>query len=64
VRAKGWVYVWYATGEDELYNLGKDRWELNNLSQDPSDASVVKRMQNRLDQLCQPPPPDPKFHLP
>lgn len=57
VRAVHTVYVRYATGEEELYDLVADPFELSNLAGDPSAAGLLSSMRARLDVLCDPPPP-------
>jgi N-acetylglucosamine-6-sulfatase len=57
VRAVHSVYVRYATGEEELYDLVGDPFELHNLAADPSAAGLLSSMRARLDSLCDPPPP-------
>ena len=57
VRTEHAVYVRYATGEEELYDLRRDPYELSNLAEDPADAATLDALRRRLDQLCVPPPP-------
>jgi N-acetylglucosamine-6-sulfatase len=57
VRAVHTVYIRYATGEEELYDLEADPFELSNLASDPSAAGLLASMRARLDALCVPPPP-------
>jgi arylsulfatase A-like enzyme len=57
VRAKGWVYVEYATGETELYDLANDPYELQNLSGMAAHSEQESAMHDRMLQLCSPPPP-------
>jgi arylsulfatase A-like enzyme len=57
VRAVHMVYIRYATGEEELYDLTADPFEFSNLSADPSAADLLSSMRARLDALCDPPPP-------
>jgi N-acetylglucosamine-6-sulfatase len=59
VRNTRYVYVEYSTGEEELYDLSADPFELNNLagSQDPQDMQIRSAMHSRLLELCSPPPP-------
>jgi arylsulfatase A-like enzyme len=57
VHSLDWAYTQYATGEEELYDLGADPLELENRAADPTLASVLDAQRARLHQLCQPPPP-------
>ena len=57
VRSQRWMYVSYATGEQELYDLGADPYELENLSADPAHERVLEGRRARLRELCSPVPP-------
>ncbi len=48
VRTAEWLYVEYATGEKELYDLVSDPYELTNLVRDPAYLSVRMDMRDRL----------------
>jgi arylsulfatase A-like enzyme len=51
------LYVTYQTGEEELYDLTADPYELDNRAYDPTFASTVAADRTRLQELCDPPPP-------
>ena len=51
------MYVSYATGEEELYDLRADPYELENLASDPAHGRVLEDRRARLHQLCSPVPP-------
>ena len=57
VRTKHKLYVAYATGEEELYLLSNDPYELRNRAYDVSFDEVLERLRTRVRQLCSPPPP-------
>lgn len=57
VRDTGGLYVKYQTGEQELYDLRADPYELNNVALDSAYASRRNAMYSRLKVLCSPPPP-------
>jgi arylsulfatase A-like enzyme len=57
VRDERYVEVRYATGEQELYDLRRDPYELANRAGDPGAVAVRDRLRHRLDELCDPPPP-------
>ena len=44
VRTKGWRYIRYADGSEELYDHAKDPHEWTNLAANPSRAIVRKRL--------------------
>lgn len=52
-----WMYVRYATGEEELYDLGTDPWELTSLDKDPAYAAQKQALLDLTQQICSPPPP-------
>ncbi len=58
VRSSAWKYVFYGTGEDELYHVASDPFELTNRAADPAYRSQVVASRARLDTLCTPTPPD------
>jgi len=47
IRGNGYVYVEYATGEKEFYNLTNDRYELHNLAS-KLDPATRKALSDRL----------------
>jgi len=51
------MYVRYATGEEELYNLDADPWELTSLDKDPAYAAQKQALLDLTQQICSPPPP-------
>src|ERR687890_348543 len=50
VRTKRYLYVEYEAGERELYDLGKDPYELHNLY-DSADPDLIAQLDSRLDAL-------------
>lgn len=57
VRSQRYVYVYYATGEEELYDLVKDPYQRANLAGRDTYAGVLDRGQVRMLELCTSPPP-------
>lgn len=57
VRSTRWTYVRYTDGEEELYDLASDPAQLRNLATDPRTSAALERMRERLEALCEPPPP-------
>jgi arylsulfatase A-like enzyme len=57
VRSERWTYVRYATGEEELYDLAADPFELENAAGAPSMRPVLEERRARLRTLCSPVPP-------
>jgi N-acetylglucosamine-6-sulfatase len=53
VRTPGWKYIHYTEleGMDELYDLKADRYEMNNLINDPRHAAKLKTMPAELARL-------------
>ena len=48
IREADWRYIWYGTGEEELYNERSDPHELVNLANDPEYTEVKQRLKLRL----------------
>lgn len=57
VRDQRYKYVKYQTGEEELYDLQADPYELVNVAIDPGFADVKTSMHDQMVALCVPPPP-------
>lgn len=57
LRRPALKYVQYATGEEELYNLAADPYELQNLAARPGYRQLRHTQRVRLRQVCNPPPP-------
>ncbi|MFL5766622.1 MAG: sulfatase-like hydrolase/transferase [Actinomycetota bacterium] len=59
VHDEQYMYVDYSTGEEELYDLSADPYELQNQASNPDAPypDVKAAMHARLLQLCSPPPP-------
>jgi len=57
VRSERFMYVHYATGEEELYDLENDPYQLENAVHDPELDDVLRNLRTREKQLCNPPPP-------
>jgi N-acetylglucosamine-6-sulfatase len=57
VRSGRYAYVEYATGEEELYDLHADPFELRNVAASPAYAAVLANRRARVHALCSPPPP-------
>jgi arylsulfatase A-like enzyme len=57
VRNERYTYVVYQTGEEELYDLEADPYELQNEASDPAQLPTLLQMRERAMQLCNPPPP-------
>jgi hypothetical protein len=51
IRTPNWLYAEHVTGERELYNLARDRDELNSLHADPAFAKAKKDLAMRLARL-------------
>jgi arylsulfatase A-like enzyme len=50
MRTRDWLYVEYATGERELYDLQADPFELQNL-QAITDSAALAQLSERLAEL-------------
>ena len=57
VRSGTATYVRYATGEEELYLLASDPYELVNRATDTTQQALMTSMRARVRLLCSPPPP-------
>ena len=64
VRTSDWKYIASATGEEELYDLVADPFELRNVARSPLYAAQRQALLARTTALCNPLPPDPTFQLP
>jgi arylsulfatase A-like enzyme len=51
VRSPNWLYAEYVTGEQELYNIARDRDELSSLHNDLSFGRIKANLANRLHRL-------------
>jgi N-acetylglucosamine-6-sulfatase len=56
-RTKEWMYVHYASGEQELYSYRTDPDELTNLAGNPAFALQLAAMKSSAKQACHPMPP-------
>ncbi|MGE5227708.1 MAG: sulfatase [Planctomycetaceae bacterium] len=57
VRTKTHMYARWQGGEEELYDLVADPYELQSLASDPTYARLKEKLHSRLARLCSPPPP-------
>lgn len=57
VRNAGYMYAQYDTGEEELYDLAADPYELSNVAGDPAYQSALTSIRARMMELCSPLPP-------
>jgi N-acetylglucosamine-6-sulfatase len=57
VRTEEYKYVEYQTGEEQLYDLVVDPYEMDNKASDPHFKAIKEAMHRRLVELCSPPPP-------
>ena len=57
VRSDLWKYIAYATGEEELYDLRADPYELENRAGDRRLAGELGPFRTRARALCDPLPP-------
>jgi len=61
VRTTRYLYVEYQDGEEELYDLKTDPYELRNAVRDPRIAQILEALRLRVRDLCDPPPPGYTF---
>lgn len=52
-----WMYVRYDTGEEELYDLNADPWQLSSLDKNPAYAVQKQALHDLTVQICSPTPP-------
>jgi arylsulfatase A-like enzyme len=57
VRSTHDMYAEYITGEEELYDLRKDPYELRNVASDAAYVTLKAKLHARMVKLCSPPPP-------
>jgi arylsulfatase A-like enzyme len=57
VRKATWKYVAYADGEEELYDLADDPYELANRASDSAYRTRLLELRAQLKRLCSPAPP-------
>ncbi len=57
VHGRRYVFVDYGTGEEELYDLRVDPFQLANVVRSRAYADVLRVQRDRLQQLCRPRPP-------
>jgi N-acetylglucosamine-6-sulfatase len=57
VRGVRYKYVIYKSGEEELYDLQQDPFELQNQASNPADASMLDALRGLTRDLCSPPVP-------
>jgi arylsulfatase A-like enzyme len=57
VRSERFSYVLYDSGEEELYDLPADPFQLRNVAGEPGAAGARKWFRARVAQLCDPAPP-------
>lgn len=61
IRSDDYSYVRYTTGEEELYNMRTDPYQLENAVGSPGSRPILEQMQVRVRELCDPPPPGYSF---
>jgi N-acetylglucosamine-6-sulfatase len=57
LRGENQIYVQYGTGEEELYDLGADPYQLENKARDPALRSTIVDYRKRVRAACRPGPP-------
>jgi N-acetylglucosamine-6-sulfatase len=62
LRGENDLYVAYGTGEEELYDLSTDPYELVNRAGDPEMLPTLEAMRLRLGALCNPAPRGLRLH--
>jgi arylsulfatase A-like enzyme len=51
IRTERYLYVNYSTGEEELYDLREDPYELDNVAADPDYGATKRALARHLDRL-------------
>ena len=64
VRTDTYAYVYYSTGDDELYDLVADPYELTNVVDDQRMSAVALEARTLLKAMCNPAPPDMTLPFP
>jgi arylsulfatase A-like enzyme len=59
LRARDFVYVQYAPGDEELYDLRADPWQLRNRAASPAEAKRIRNLRREVRRRCNPLPPLP-----
>jgi arylsulfatase A-like enzyme len=57
LRGESGIYVQYGTGEEELYDLAADPYQLENKARDPAMRSAIVDYRRRVRAVCRPGPP-------
>jgi arylsulfatase A-like enzyme len=57
IRSDDYSYVRYTTGEEELYDMRTDRYQLENAAGSRRSRAVLEAMRERVRKRCDPPPP-------
>jgi arylsulfatase A-like enzyme len=57
VRTPNWMYARYSTGEEELYHVSVDPYELTNVAANPTYATQLAKDKAAAEALCVPTPP-------
>jgi N-acetylglucosamine-6-sulfatase len=57
LRTPRYTYVLYANGEDELYDLVADPYQLRNRADRPAERARVRKLRAEVLERCDPPPP-------
>ena len=50
IRSKGWTYIWYKDGSEELYDMNKDPKQFINLASNSKHKKTLARLRKELDQ--------------
>jgi len=61
IQPEGFDYTVYATGEEELYDLKKDPYQLGNVASSPAYASTLAALRIAAQSTCTPAPPGMTF---